>query len=176
MVGATHFVSSINREVSSITSDEALANPYAKGMTIAPAFLKFPYLETVITDTHFGRQIIPQHVFPFSISPDCYSPLSHFGWVLASTKSAVTRDRMGRMLTMMARVIEDVASPPVNFARAIGTDEHTALLLDTTTGDVTAVGVGTSYVCTGDHHAEVCKSKTPLTFQSRNSCFTLDHC
>jgi cyanophycinase len=37
----------------SIDSDKALANPYDKYMTIVPAFLKIPYLESVITDTHF---------------------------------------------------------------------------------------------------------------------------
>ncbi len=39
----------------SITSEEALANPFDKYLTIAPAFLKIPYLESFITDTHFGR-------------------------------------------------------------------------------------------------------------------------
>lgn len=39
----------------SLTSEQALANPYHKYMTIEPAFLKFPYLETFITDTHFGK-------------------------------------------------------------------------------------------------------------------------
>ena len=37
----------------SVTSDEALNNPYHRYITIAPAFLKIPYLDTVLTDTHF---------------------------------------------------------------------------------------------------------------------------
>lgn len=49
--------------------------------------------------------------------------------------------------------------------RAVGIDEHTALLLDVTSGDVTAVGVGTAYLCSADRQATVCKEDTPLTFQ-----------
>lgn len=87
----------------------------------------------------------------------------------------VTRDRMGRMLTMLARIMEDVASPPVSLAHAVGIDEHTALLLDITSGDVTAVGVGTAYVCTADHKADVCKSKTALTYKGMEKIFSLSH-
>ena len=38
----------------SIDSEDALANPYDREMTLVNAFLKIPYLETVVTDTHFG--------------------------------------------------------------------------------------------------------------------------
>ncbi|RYY83414.1 hypothetical protein EON63_11250 [archaeon] len=38
----------------SITSEDALANPYDKYLTVVEAFLKIPYLDSVITDTHFG--------------------------------------------------------------------------------------------------------------------------
>ena len=72
---------------------------------------------------------------------------------------------MGRMVTFMARILKDSAKPPVSSARAVGVDEHTALLLDVKTGDVTAVGVGTAYVCAADHNAQVCKDKSYLTFQ-----------
>jgi len=115
--------------VGSIESDKALANPYDKTITIVPAFLKFPYLDSIITDTHF-----------------------------------VTRDRMGRMLTFVARALADDSSS-LSTVRGVGVDEHTALLVETGTGDVTAVGVGTAYVCTAAHDAQVCKSGTPLTFK-----------
>lgn len=114
-------------EKGSIESDDALANPYDREITIVPAFLKIPFMETLITDTHF-----------------------------------VTRNRMGRMLTFLARDLQDNKS--LALSRAVGVDEHTALLLDVTTGDVSAVGVGTAYVCTSDHKPEICKDGTPLTF------------
>jgi cyanophycinase len=116
-------------EKGSIESDGALANPYDREITIAPAFLKIPFMETIITDTHF-----------------------------------VTRNRMGRMLTFVARDLQDDAQ--MTLSRGVGVDEHTALLLDVTTGDVTTVGQGTAYVCTSDHDPEVCKDKTPLTFHN----------
>lgn len=117
-------------ESGSVTSEEALANPYDKYITIAPGLLKIPYLETLLADTHF-----------------------------------VTRTRMGRMVTFMARILKDSSTPPVSSAKAVGIDEHTALLLDVNTGDVSAVGVGTAYICSSDHNAQVCKDKTYLTFQ-----------
>jgi cyanophycinase len=42
-------------EKGSITSEDALADPYHRYLTIAPAFLKIPFLESFITDTHFGK-------------------------------------------------------------------------------------------------------------------------
>ena len=54
---------------------------------------------------------------------------------------------MGRMNTFMARILKDVDSKPPALSRAVGVDEHTALLLDPKTGDVQSVGVGTAYVC-----------------------------
>ena len=84
---------------------------------------------------------------------------------------------MGRMLTFSARILQDVDANPPSLSRSVGIDEHTALLLDTTTGGVQTVGVGTAYVCVADHKATVCKANTPLTFQSTslliNSHFVL---
>jgi cyanophycinase-like exopeptidase len=88
----------------------------------------------------------------------CY--LCFYGTVIA-----VTRDRMGRAVTFLSRILKDVANPPVSSARVLGIDEHTALLLDVNTGDVAAVGVGTAYVCSSDHDAAVCESNTNLTFK-----------
>mmetsp|Transcript_10533 Transcript_10533/g.17712 ORF Transcript_10533/g.17712 Transcript_10533/m.17712 type:complete len:344 (+) Transcript_10533:23-1054(+) len=114
-------------EEGSVYSDEAMEDPYNKYMTIADSFLKVPYLDTIISDTHF-----------------------------------VTRNRMGRMLSFVARILQD--DKTINLARGVGVDEHTALLLDVTTGDVQTVGVGTAYVCTATHDPEVCQPGVPLTF------------
>lgn len=43
-------------ETGSIISEEALANPYDRTLTIGGKFLKIPYLETVLADTHFGKR------------------------------------------------------------------------------------------------------------------------
>jgi cyanophycinase-like exopeptidase len=78
---------------------------------------------------------------------------------------------MGRMNTFMSRILKDVDSTPPALSRAVGIDEHTALLLDINSGDISAVGVGTAYVCESNHQASVCKSSTPLTFQGKPVLF-----
>lgn len=94
----------------------------------------------------------------------------------------VTRDRMGRMLTFVARILQDdllskasKGDAAVSVARGVGVDEHTALLLDVTTGDVSAVGVGTAYVCSADHDPTICAAETPLTFKGANPTLLLSN-
>ena len=74
----------------------------------------------------------------------------------------VTRDRMGRMLTFVAREMQDFGATNI---RGLGIDENTYLALNVTTGVVTAGGSGTAYLCTPSHPAEVCVDRTPLTFK-----------
>lgn len=87
------------------------------------------------------------------------------------------------MLTFMARIRSENALSAGEVSRGVGVDEHTALLLDTITGDVAAVGVGTAYVCSTDHDAELCVAETPLTFHCKNNlqrtirlCLTVPLC
>lgn len=115
----------------SVTSPEALKNPYNKKMVIVPPFLQIPYLSSVITDTHF-----------------------------------VTRDRMGRMLTFVARIYTDASNNNLPI-RGIGVNESTALLLDYSTGSVKTVGTGSAYICNSIDESKSttrCKVDTPLTF------------
>ena len=42
-------------EKGSVISEDALANPYDRSITIEPAFLHIPFLESIVTDTHFGE-------------------------------------------------------------------------------------------------------------------------
>ncbi len=74
-------------------------------------------------------------------------------------------DRMGRYVTFLARIIKDGLSKGKSEIRGVGVDEHTALLLDVTSGAVSAVGVGTAYICTADEAPAVCEKNTPLTFE-----------
>ncbi len=87
-----------------------------------------------------------------------------FGDLSVPDSTAVTRDRMGRMLTFVARIMAD-ENVPAGGVHGVGVDEHTALLLDAATGDVQAVGVNTAYVCSPQHAAEVCSDGKPLTFR-----------
>jgi cyanophycinase-like exopeptidase len=44
-----------NAEISSVTSETALSNPYNAGVTLASNFLSMPFLENTITDTHYNN-------------------------------------------------------------------------------------------------------------------------
>ncbi len=72
----------------------------------------------------------------------------------------VKRDRMGRLLVFMARILEDGWAPEV---RAIAVDENAAVLLEPD-GAASVVG-GPAYFLKAAGVPEVCKRKTPLTMK-----------
>jgi len=72
----------------------------------------------------------------------------------------VTRDRLGRSLVFLARIVNNGwATQP----RAIGIDEETALLV-LPTGAASMVGVGAAYFLQAPGPAQVLADKTPLTY------------
>lgn len=73
------------------------------------------------------------------------------------------RDRMGRLLTFVARTVQD-GWTPVAQARGIGVDEETALLIDN--GIATRVGTGSVYLLKPSIAPTVCQSRKPLTFRN----------
>lgn len=70
------------------------------------------------------------------------------------------RDRMGRTLVFMARILQDGRSTQI---RDIAVDERTAVLLDPD-GVSTVVGAGNAYFLSSTQRPEVCKPSSPLTF------------
>ncbi len=72
----------------------------------------------------------------------------------------VTRDRMGRSLVFLARIVNNGWSIQ---PRAIGIDEETAILV-LPTGAGTMVGVGAAYFLQAPGPAQVLADKTPLTY------------
>lgn len=72
----------------------------------------------------------------------------------------VTRDRMGRSLVFLARIVNNgwAAQP-----RGIGIDEETALLV-TPSGTATMVGTGAAYFLQAPGPAQVLAEKTPMTY------------
>lgn len=69
------------------------------------------------------------------------------------------RDRMGRLVTFMARVVNDGWT---STARGIGVDVETALLVEN--GQATRVGLGAAYFMQTVGLPQVCAPKTPLTY------------
>jgi cyanophycinase len=109
----------------SITSSQALANPYSRYMALDRDFVQIANLSGVITDSHF-----------------------------------VTRDRLGRLVTFLARIIRDGWA---SSARGIGIDEATAILVNAD-GSATRVGSGAAYFMSSAGVPQVCTSGTPLTY------------
>ncbi len=73
----------------------------------------------------------------------------------------VARDRIGRLLTFMARIVNDGWAPAVH---GIGVDVETALLVED--GTATRVGAGSVYFLATVGLPGVCRPKTPLTYRN----------
>ena len=111
-------------ERDTITSEEALADPFDDRVRLARGFLHVPGLETTITDSHFTEL-----------------------------------DRLGRLLTFMARILADGWAPEV---RGIGIDEQTAVLLEPD-GTATVNGAAAaSFVRMRAADVRTCAPGTPL--------------
>ena len=112
----------------SVTSKQALADPYSPLVTISNGFLNLsPLLRGFFTDDHFAA-----------------------------------RDRMGRLVAFLARVIQDRFAPS---AAAIATDERTAYLMEPD-GSGRVVGSGAAYFMRTTELPQVCKPGKPLTFKN----------
>jgi cyanophycinase len=113
----------------SVTSAEALADPFNRNITLERDFLRLPFMDGIITDQHL-----------------------------------IERDRLGRTLTFMARVVADGWAAE---SRAIAIDRETAVLID--------VAGRATIVANADHPTpyayflrggvpEVVAPQTPLTY------------
>jgi cyanophycinase len=109
----------------SVTSSQALANPFHRYVTIDRDLFQSSLGINKLYDSHF-----------------------------------VTRDRMGRSLAFLARIVNNGwATQP----RGIGIDEETALLV-TANGAATMVGAGAAYFLQAPGPAQVLADRTPLTY------------
>ena len=112
-------------QLGSVTSSQALANPFHRYVTLDRDLFQSPLGVDKLYDSHF-----------------------------------VTRDRMGRSLTFLARIVNNGWSTQ---PRGIGIDEETALLV-TPNGTATMVGTGAAYFLQAPGPAQVLAEKTPLTY------------
>ena len=111
--------------VGSVTSSQALANPFHRYVTLDRDLFQSSLGASKLYDSHF-----------------------------------VTRDRMGRSLVFLARIVNNGwATQP----RAIGIDEETALLV-LPGGSATMAGIGAAYFLQAPGPAQVLADRTPLTY------------
>jgi cyanophycinase len=113
-------------EHDSVTSKQALANPFDPAVAITDNFIRIPLLKGVITDSHF-----------------------------------VKRDRMGRTLVFLARLLRDGRARP---ASSIAVDEGNAVLLEGD-GSATLSGPGFAYFIRATGAPQVCEAGKALTFR-----------
>jgi len=71
------------------------------------------------------------------------------------------RDRMGRTLVFMARILQDGRA---RYVQDIAVDQRTAVLLEPN-GMATVVSAGSAYFLRATQAPETCKASTPLTFR-----------
>jgi cyanophycinase len=110
-----------------LASTDVLPNPYFERVTLIRGFLKIPYLENLLTDSHFAK-----------------------------------RDRMGRTLGFLARIMQDGWSKS---PREAAIDEKSAVLVEPDgRGRVVGNGKG-AYFLRPTRRPEVCKKGQPLTFR-----------
>ncbi|MBL8186354.1 MAG: cyanophycinase [Acidobacteria bacterium] len=112
----------------SVTSADALADPFNRRVALDRQFLGLPLMAGIITDSHF-----------------------------------VERDRMGRTVTFLARLIQDgwTTSP----VKAIAVDSQTAVVVEAN-GNASLRGTNTAYFLRTPGAPQVCQSRTPLTFNN----------
>ncbi|MGH9930358.1 MAG: cyanophycinase [Pyrinomonadaceae bacterium] len=111
--------------VGSVTSSQALANPFHRYVTLDRDLFQSALGANKLYDSHF-----------------------------------VTRDRMGRSLVFLARIVNNGwATQP----RGIGIDEQTAILV-TPNGAGTMAGSGAAYFLQAPGPAQVLADKTPLSY------------
>lgn len=113
-----------------ITSGQALSNPYDRRLTLDRDFVTtLPGLDGTITDAHL-----------------------------------YARDRMGRLLAFLARIIADAWVDRADAVRGIGVDEQTAVMVDA--GQASVLGVGAAYFLRPSIAATTIQAKKPLTLRS----------
>ena len=111
---------------SELQSKQVLPNPYHPQVTLVRGFLKLPYLQNTITDSHFAK-----------------------------------RDRMGRTLVFLARLMQDGWSTA---PREVAIDEKSAVLVESD-GKARVVGGGKgAYFLRPTRLPEMCQQGVPLTF------------
>jgi len=113
-------------EHDSITSKQALADPFDPAVAITGNFIHIPLLKGVITESHF-----------------------------------VKRDRMGRTLVFLARLVQEGEAHP---ASSIAVDEGNAVLLEGD-GSASLSGPGFAYFLRTTEAPQVCEARRPLTLR-----------
>ena len=111
-----------------VTSRETLADPYDNRVILEKELLSLPFLDNLITDSHFRD-----------------------------------RDRMGRLITFMARILSDKWA---NHVRGVGLDENVALAIAANGNAQVFAKSGHVYLLETTSTPNSCAKSKPLTFNN----------
>lgn len=144
--------------------NDAIARGVPLGGTSAGLAIQGEFAYTALNDSRDGPDLSSREsladpfYFRVTIARDFLKIPALAATITDSHFSA--RDRLGRLLTFMARILDsgDVAS-----VRGIGVDERTAVLLEPE-GQARVVGKGAAYFMNASVRPPVCKKGEPLTF------------
>ena len=143
---AIHFVASRNGVIGGTSAGSAVLGEFAfsalKGSAVSSTVLANPFHRTVTIESDFLD----------------IAPLSG----VITDQHFAARDRMGRLVTFLARIIQDGLASQ---AKGVAVDEQTALLVEPN-GSSTVIGLGSVYFLLTPGFPEVCAPRTPLTYRN----------
>ena len=123
------------------------------GLAVQGQFVFTSMIDTITTPEAFADPYGPL----VTLSRDFLNEPGMSGIITDSHFSP--RERMGRSITFMSRIIQDGWATSIH---DIGIDETTAVVLDPS-GHAKVLGKGAAYFMTLDHRPEQCAYKKPLT-------------
>jgi cyanophycinase len=118
------------------------------------------YVFSAMHDTAYSKETLAD---PYNEGVTLTSDFLHVPYLekTITDQHFVKRDRLGRFVGFMARILQDGMSDTV---RGIAVDEGAAVLVDEK-GEGTLVGDGGAYFFRPQHKPEVCQPGKPLTFR-----------
>jgi len=126
------------------------------GLAVLPEFVYTAQFGTVYSDEALSNP----YNFRVTLSSTPFVKISNLASATTDTHFQ-ERDRMGRMITFMARMMVDFNT---TVSYSIGVNEGTAIALETSTGLATVYGTSNAYFVKSNRKPDVCRTAVPLTF------------
>lgn len=145
----------VEKAIEALAARNAPIGGTSAGLAILGEFL-FPaqndtvYSDTALADPYNRRVILDRD----------FLTLPNMGKIIADGHLD-SRDRMGRLVTFLARIVQDGWSAE---AKGIGIDVETAVAVDN--GVASLFGIGDAYFIRTPGMPEVCQDRTPLTYRN----------
>ncbi len=118
------------------------------------------FVFTAMNDTAYSKETLAN---PYNAGVTLATDFLHVPYMegILTDQHFVKRDRLGRSVGFMARILQDGMSPSI---REIAVDETNAVLVDQN-GKAMLVGKGAAYFFRPTKKPEICRPNTPLTFR-----------